>query len=1453
MMRVCWLLAIALTSIHAFGQNADDDLPQSGLMATFSDALGNKCTRVDEDISAQWQERSPDPRIGEGKFSARWQGQLLVRGSGEYQFRAFVSGRVTVQLENKEILRGNTDSPGWITGSAVNINAGFRPLEVVFEKTTEKAQVALFWSGPSFQLEPLGSANLFHESNTNIDASFQRGRQLVHSLRCVSCHAIPTAPSPLTTPDLSLLGRHLRPSWIVERLCSDAADSPENRQMPHLAMTTDEGRAIAAYLTRDYLADEPEYPAAKSFLPETLIADDETKKSTANTKTGTSSTAKKKGKEKAKHRPSVQAGHRLFVSLGCLACHSVNGEGQNNLFGGGDLSKVGDKWLAGFLMGWLKDPRSMNPAHRMPKFDLTPDEMADLQMFLESKIDVIHRPPPVKFGSDRSALIAEGKRLVAAYRCNACHVLEPGTRQTGEMDRSKLTAAIDWGSSCLVAPSPAAVRTHRPWYRLPESDVAAIEDYLRQILAVKQPAPAFDEGPQLLESQNCLVCHPRGLHRGISELAGSIAQRYADQIEHAALLIPPSLNSIGDKLHASALRSAITADSQPLRSWLQVRMPKFNLASTQVDALVDYLVAKDRMPEHQTRTNRSLEPHLLRSVGARIVTSDGFGCTSCHAVNDVSHGSSPVNARGPNLGMLGRRVRSEWFYRWVANPLRVIPRVEMPAITTAVPGVLEGNLESQIQAVWDVLNTEGFRPPLPNPVRVVRRLGAPEVQERSVLLTDVMKTESQQWIKPMVVGLPNRHNILFDLQDFRFTGWWIGDVARQRTLGKTWYWELGSENLWQVSTDKSDIEMLSTRGGKVVRIAPEHVGQFRTELDAWRHTAGGLETQHRLRFLVGKSLDAEPVVVNIQQTFQPLAPQTAGRSGFRRVIRASHLPRVHESQAVQLAIRLFPVDLNAATTGTLPWSLSQDRSQISLAGNAGLQIRLSPLAGNLQLTDQGEVVGQASNTGELTVGIEYTTSLPVDGFPAIPESAKPNSVPVVLSSVPGFPAVQLDLPLEIMPTGFAWQPDGTMIVTSLRGNVWQVHDRDGNGFPESAHIMADELAAPFGAYATQEYVDVINKYGLVRLFDHDRDGFAERAETVASGWGHTADYHDWALGLPRTASGNYLVTLSCQQDNRSEAAAYLRGKVVELKPREPTRENPQPFSVEVFSGGHRFPIGIAMNQSGEAFVTDNQGNYNPFNELNHLQRGVRYGFINANERSPGFAPKLTPPAIDIPHPWTRSVNGICFLESAGDSIAAFGPFAGHLIGCEYDTRRLVRMSLQKVGSTFQGAIYPFSLDPNDSGESLLGPISCGVSPKGKLVVGNIRDSGWGAGQNIGNIVQFDFDRQALPPGIAEIRALPQGFQISFTKPLPAERISNHNNYVISSFTRTSTPEYGGDDQQRSVEAVVNLEPAADRLSVKLKLGNLKQDFVYEFHLDALANEGQRFFPAEAYYTMREIP
>jgi cytochrome c oxidase subunit 2 len=80
---------------------------------------------------------------------------------------------------------------------------------------------------------------------------------------------------------------------------------------------------------------------------------------------------------------AVEKGAKIFRQAGCVACHTINGQGWRS---GPDLTHVGavrteQAWLRGFL----KDPAAVVPGSRMPPFDdLTEDEVRSLTAYLLS-------------------------------------------------------------------------------------------------------------------------------------------------------------------------------------------------------------------------------------------------------------------------------------------------------------------------------------------------------------------------------------------------------------------------------------------------------------------------------------------------------------------------------------------------------------------------------------------------------------------------------------------------------------------------------------------------------------------------------------------------------------------------------------------------------------------------------------------------------------------------------------------------------------------------------------------------------------------------------------------------------------------------------------------------------------------------------------------------------------
>lgn len=1431
----CAWLIICSAWGTAFAQEEEDEPFRPGLIGHYTDAQQTAIDRIDRAVSFTWHERSPDRRLAAGKFHVQWRGLLMSQANGAYQLHAYFAGQLRVTIDGTTVLTAEAQQPSWHSSQPLELHFDYHPIQVDYEKLFESAEVSLYWSGPQFQLEPIDGRQLFHDRKDTPSQAFERGQQLVRALRCSACHTLPGEPPAFPAPALDRLAGNMHHHWMVDWLTKTpspvAAQNPDElaRRMPHFAISAEEAHALAAYLLAKSAppAEELRRPQSQNVPPNRKAVVDKDEKSKKKKKT-------KDNEPQTPPKTPVESGRELVLTVGCLACHRLGDLGQGNLFGGGDLSLVAEKRPANFFARWLLAPATINSDHRMPVFELTGQEQQHIARFLATLGQPRLSPDATTKAAASADQIGRGERLYAEYRCGACHKGPPGSSTNSNVLKSVLSANSHWERACTG--STGAPR--QPQFALSDADRNA----LREFATSSNPlASARGVAESILQEHNCLACHARNDAPGLAPRLTQVAQQHAELASLVPAMTPPPLISVGDKLHDTALRDAIRRQGPPHRPYLLVRMPMFALKDAELQVLVDDLIAADRIPPSApSSTIRSLASDerkvLLDALGTRLVTPDGFGCTSCHQVGNVLPAKAPLNARGPDLSLLGRRIRREWFDRFVRNPSRIVPRMEMPSVQVAVRGVLGDHLDAQVAAVWEVLNRPGFEPPEPNPVRIVRHSGT-DLNRRAYVITDVVRTKSAVFVKPLLVGLSNRHNILLDLETARLAAWSIGDVARQHTEGKTWFWEAAGRDLLANRSTESEFSLwLDGR-----RQQPSLVGQFPTEFDVLQHVENSLRVRYRLQFA-----DQQ---IYVTQTFTPLS--TAGLtlfSGFRRVVEVSGAV-----PGTELYLRV------ADGRKDQPLSIAGDGKtlQIGPTGQGSSSVRLvEPPTGRFE-TEGLLRVSAGSAQPVVRWEMEYLTDLSIDQFTLkSPEPPPLQAAP--LQVVPGFTSVRLPLSDEIMPTGLAWQPNGTLVIASLKGQVWLAHDHDADGLADRLTPFSDDLPAPYGLYATDEYVDVITKFALLRLFDDDRDGRADRTVTVASGWGHTADYHDWVVGLPRDQEGNYFVGLPCQQDERSAAAAYLRGEFLRLVSRRPTAEDPRLFSIERISRGHRFPMGIARSRDGELFVTDNQGNYNPFNELNHVRQGAHFGFINSIDKGRGPPITVTPPAIDIPHPWTRSVNGICFLDTPQSARRrlgrdAFGPWEGQLVGCEYDTRRLVRMTLEKIGETYQGAVYPFSYDEPKSGPPLLGPVVCDVSPDGDLYVGGLRDSGWGGSNNIGEVVRLRLEPANVGNGISEMRATPRSFTIDFVSPIDLRQAADVGNYALASYTRESTPAYGGPDLNRRTEKIKKAKVSDDGRRVKLELSELRAGYVYELHVKNLVPSAQPFFPAEAHYTMRVVP
>ncbi|HBE67677.1 MAG TPA: hypothetical protein DDW52_05960 [Planctomycetaceae bacterium] len=1329
----------------------------------------------------------------------KWRGMLQVQGRQKVTFHAAGSAQLSMKIDGRPVELGTT----------LGLDAGLRDIEVTAsvhpydsaDSEVVRDPIGLYWSSDRFDIEPVPSHLLWHFYDDAPEVSITDGRTLARGLRCAACHEYGESSPLLPAPSLTSLSDNMRPSWLVNHLSRQSADG--SSRMPAFGLHRNDAAAITASLF-----GASQKPAQVPDYRDWIVRQNKNRKQ----------------EKRLSMETDAKAGERLFTSVGCLACHHVDQiaaaeDSVVRMYSGGDLSAVAVKRTPAAIKRLLSDPGSINPSHRMPQPDLTPKEQQNLAAFLASLgADLSRRDVRAWGDEDR------GSGLLRRNRCGACHELPksvalPANAQVPR--KIALDDASDWTGGCLAGPSR---QNNRPGYSLTEEEAAAVQAY---ILGHRQ-LPEQTRGERLMEEQNCLSCHDRDSRVGISQHVADILKHFDSGSIDGAALVPPRLHSVGDKLHPSALKQAIGKDALRLRPWLDVRMPRYSLSSGEQDAIVDHLTRADRIPSVFGKSGVEGTPSndpVHQLAAGRLVTADGFGCQSCHQIGDAPAPNVDLKARGPNLAMLGKRIRPAWFARWVQGPARIVPRMEMPAITKAAPGVLDSSLDKQLDALWSALNNPDFEPPEPNPESVARMRNDSNITEQPIILTDVFECENDQtFLRPVVVGLANRQNVMFDLERAEVAAWWSGDTAFQRTRGKTWYWEPGAQFHGSPNSRASQ-RLAALESYRLIEPtgqiwSPKPDGQWSAKLETLRSEAGRVTVSAALTFAndLGDSRE-----LGIKQTVSANA-----FNGFDIETTLSRVP-----EGFQIAV----VNCGPARKG------EGDKSEIQVTiSSLASQHWSGAIGDDGWLYPETKVVDRSHRFTSSYRG-QVADQFLTDSPPASHRSAEK------LDVVPGFDALQLPLSIEEMPISMAWDPSGTLYVGSLKGGVFACLDKNDDGLEDTYHPIAPNLPTPYGLAAFEDHIDVLSKFALLRINRLGKPGVD--MQVLNADWGYTHDYHDWAVGLEQDGDGNYYIALPCQQDDRSAAAAFRRGTAIKLTP---SQSGGRPsYVAEEIAAGLRFPMGIALRDDGELFTSDNQGNYNPFNEINHVRLGKRYGFINKLEKQPGFAPPLEPPAINLPHPWTRSVNGICFLTTPpGMPNDHFGPFEGHLIGCEMNGRSLIRMSLQRVGDTLQGAAYPFSV-PNIPADqpNFEGPIVCEVAPSGDIYIGNLHDSGWGGGQNTGSIVRLRTSNK-LPIGFAEVTATRTGLKIQFTGPAPRSALHS-DNYTIRSYQRISTPIYGGDDVASRTEPIASISQS-DNMSVHIDFQKpLRPDCVYEIQSTITDELDRGIFPAEAHYTMRKIP
>ncbi|HAV62538.1 MAG TPA: hypothetical protein DCY13_09260 [Verrucomicrobiales bacterium] len=436
-------------------------------------------------------------------------------------------------------------------------------------------------------------------------------------------------------------------------------------------------------------------------------------------------------------------------------------------------------------------------------------------------------------------------------------------------------------------------------------------------------------------------------------------------------------------------------------------------------------------------------------------------------------------------------------------------------------------------------------------------------------------------------------------------------------------------------------------------------------------------------------------------------------------------------------------------------------------------------------------------------------------------------------------------------------PDGKLAVSTRFGDIYMVSEPFAKA-PRASQfqLYASGLHEVLGLALHDGWLYATQRGEITRMKDANGDGLADRFETVSDQWGIGGDYHEYAFGSKVDKHHNIWVVL-CLTGSFTSEFPY-RGWCV--------RVNADTGDTVPTASGIRSPGGIGTNHVGEVFYTDNQGPWNGTCSLKHLVPGSFQGNPQGNrwysltdalgekpaepESGSRFhieakkIPQYVPAAVLFPYnKMGQSASGIATDFTGGK----FGPFANQMFVGDQTHSTVMRVYLEVVNDRYQGACFPFR-EGLDSGT-----LSLEFAPSGSLFAGGT-DRGWGArGGKPYALQRIDWSGK-VPFEIHEMRAKPDGFELTFTEPVDAMTAGDVASYRIETYTYIFQASYGSPEVDHTKPKIVSAKVGGDGKSVRLVVDKIAEGHVHELHLPGVKNRaGKPLLHPIGYYTMNQIP
>ncbi|MEK7469285.1 MAG: c-type cytochrome [Planctomycetota bacterium] len=537
-----------------------------------------------------------------------------------------------------------------------------------------------------------------------------KGKQLVEAVGCIACHVLDKPEEKGDQyrsfgPNLAGVGSKLNPGWTYAWL-KDPSQYFHATNMPNLRLSDQEAADATAYLLslkhHDKFEDRKSPPVDEAVLERTIIDFKKGAMSMAQ--------AEKEAKELSPQGKLLWLGEKAIGQMGCFGCHDVKKFEKtkkigaeltgSNSTGTKDITKFdfgfrhdlqhGHHPLSNDKINWVRaklaDPRTYDGGRimayedrlRMPKFNLTQDDIEALTTYVLSFRREVVNPLYKRNMSNEDTVIDRGKRLVTLSNCASCHktgVWPTRVAVTGSVDGENNIGVIN-GMNIYAARN--ILNDGRQVDRISDEELAILKKKGIVILVKKG---TWLKGRVVEDLLN------NNIHEVIVYGENEGAIRYLVNISEKDNKAPPVIVGEGAKVNPEWLFSFLKAPTE-IRPWLSgaddrgvvdpakrgVRMPTFGFTDDEATLIVQHFsyLSGERTP---FRYEPPLDPAAREKMLAKgKAVFDENKCASCHV---VAGGKLTTDNPAPAFAKVAPRLQKDWFGPWIRDPQAFAPGVGM--------------------------------------------------------------------------------------------------------------------------------------------------------------------------------------------------------------------------------------------------------------------------------------------------------------------------------------------------------------------------------------------------------------------------------------------------------------------------------------------------------------------------------------------------------------------------------------------------------------------------------------------------------------------------------------------------------------------------------------------------------------------------------------------------------